>query len=129
MRKKGKHIPVNTLPSGTREGIVIARTSLHGLPDAEEVERSHRDNGHVFILQEKGTTHIEIDFRKHAIAAPSVLYIHPSQIHRVIAFDHATISSWIITNENLQPEYLKILEDLAPVNALALTAEAFSMLR
>ena len=123
---RSKHIPVNTLPPGTREGIVIARNSIDGLADAEDVERSHRDNGHVFILQEKGTTHLEIDFQRHMVAASSVIYIHPSQVHRVIGFKKATISSWIITSENLRPEYLRMLEELAPVNALALNTATFS---
>jgi len=52
---KSNHILVNTMPSGTREGIMIARTVCHGLPNAIEVERPHRDNGHLFILQEKET--------------------------------------------------------------------------
>lgn len=128
MRKKSKHIPVNTLPSGTREGIIIARTFFNGLPNAKEVERPHRDNGHLFILQEKGTTHIEIDFQKHKIEASSVIYIHPDQIHHLIAFENATITSWIITSENLQQENLKLLADLTPVNALALKAETLSII-
>jgi len=128
MQKRSKDIPVNKLPAGVREGIIIARTSFNGSPNAKEVERSHRDNGHVFIVQEKGTTHIEIDFQKHRIKASSVIYIHPDQIHRVIGFDQATISSWIITSENLHPEYLKLLEDLTPVRALALNAETLSVI-
>jgi len=128
MRKKDKHIPVNTLPSGIRDGIIIARSSLNGPPDVKEVERPHRDNGYVFILQEKGTTHIEIDFQKHRIEASSVIYIHPDQIHRLIAFENATITSWIITSENLQPENGKLLAELTPVNALALDAETFSII-
>jgi len=128
MQKKSKNVPENTLPAGTREGIFIARTAFNGLPNAIEVERSHRDNGHLFILQEKGTTHIQVDFQEHHIAASSVFYIHPSQIHRVIAFENAITSSWIITNENLHPEYLKILESLPPVNTLNLEAETFSLI-
>lgn len=125
MRKKSKHIPVNILPSGTREGIIIGRmSSLNGRPDMEEVERAHRDNGHVFSLQEKGKTHIEIDFQKHIIAAGSIIYIHPDQIHRVIGFEKATTTSWIMTSENLHPENLKLLEALTPVNALPLGKEA-----
>jgi AraC family transcriptional regulator, transcriptional activator of pobA len=123
MQEKNKHIPVNTLPAGTREGIIIFRTSFNGPPNAKEVAQSHRDNGHLFILQEKGTTHIEIDFQKINIEASSIIYIHPSQIHRLIAFKNATISSWIITSENLQPEYLKILEGLAPVKVLPLDSK------
>jgi AraC-like DNA-binding protein len=128
MRQKSNHIPVNTLPSGTREGIVIGRTSCNGLPNFKEVERPHRDNGHLFILQEKGTTHIEIDFKQHSVTASSLLYIHPDQIHRVTGFDHATITSWIITSENLNPDNLKFLGNLHPMDALALTEETFSII-
>lgn len=128
MHKKSKHIPVNTLPAGTREGIVIFRTTFNGLPNAIEVERSHRDNGYVFILQEKGITHIEIDFQEHKITAPSIIFINPDQIHRVIAFENATISSWIITGENLRPEYLDILEGLTPVAPLSLKAETLALI-
>lgn len=128
MREKSNHIPVNTLPSGTREGIIIARTLFNGLPDAKEVARPHRDNGHLFILQEQGTTHIEIDFQKHIIAAASVIYIHPDQVHRLIKFENATVTSWIITSENLNQENLRLLSDLTPVNALALNAETLSII-
>jgi len=128
MREKSKHIPVNTLPAGIRKGIIISRASFNGLPNSKEVERSHRDNGHVFILQEKGTTHLEIDFQKHAIKASSIIYIHPNQIHRLIGFKNATITSWIITSENLQPEFLKLLETITPANALTLNAKTLSIL-
>ncbi len=128
MDKKIKHIPVNTLPAGTREGIIIARSYIDGTPDSEDVERSHRDNGHVFILQEKGTTHIEIDFQVHIIAESSVIYINPNQVHRLIGFENATIASWIMTNENLQPVYLELLEGLTPVNPLVLQAETLSII-
>lgn len=123
MREKNKHIPVNTLPAGTREGIIIMRTSSDGPLKAKEAGRSHRDNGHLFILQEKGTTHIEIDFQQHHIEGSSIIYIHPSQVHRVIAFKKATICTWIITSENVLPEYLEILEYLTPVKVLALDAK------
>lgn len=128
MRGKNKHIPVNTLPAGTREGIIIFRASVNGRPDAEEVERSHRDNGHLFILQEKGTTQIEIDFKKHKIEASSIIYIHPSQVHRVIAFKNAVVSSWIITSENLQPECRQILEDIAPARVLSLDTKTLAVI-
>lgn len=114
------------MPSGIREGIMIGKTFYNGLPNIKEVERSHRDNGHLFILQESGTTHIEIDFEIHHIQAPSVVYINPSQIHRLIEFESAITSSLIITSENLQPEYLKLLEELAPVKAVILDQETLN---
>ncbi|AEW00303.1 AraC family transcriptional regulator [Niastella koreensis] len=128
MRSKNKHIPVNTLPQGVGEGIIIARSELHGSPNNREVERSHRDGGHSFILQEKGITHLEIDFLKYKLKAPALLYMHPNQVHRVIGFDKATISSWIITSENLHPELLHLLEDLTPVTPLTLDKETYTIL-
>ena len=94
MQEKNKHIPVNTLPSGTREGIMIFRTSFNGPPNAKEVERSHRDNGHLFILQEKGTTTIEIDFKKHTVKPSSIIYIHPNQVHRTLEVKNVIFSGW-----------------------------------
>jgi AraC family transcriptional activator of pobA len=74
MQKKNKYIPENTLPAGTREGIYIAKTSFNGLPNSKEVKRAHRDNGHLFIVQQKGTTYIEIDFQKYYLKASSVIW-------------------------------------------------------
>lgn len=128
MPPKNKHIPVNTLPPGVGEGVIIARNSMDGSPNFKEVERSHRDGGHSFILQEKGATHIEIDFQKYKIQAPAIMYMHPNQVHRVIGFKKATISSWIITNEMLRPELLQQLEDLAPVIPLSLKKETQTLL-
>ncbi len=106
----------------------MMQATLNGLPVSEGTEQSHRDDGHLFILQEKGTTHIEIDFQKQEINAPSVIYIHPNQVHRLINFENATISSWIITSENMQPEFLKLLEDLAPVKVLPLKEEVLAII-
>jgi AraC family transcriptional regulator, transcriptional activator of pobA len=128
MPQKNKHIPVNNLPPGMGEGIIIMRNSIDGSPNFREVERSHRDGGHSFILQEKGATHIEIDFKKYEIKAPAVMYMHPNQVHRLIRFDKATTSSWIITSENIHPEFLQLLEDLAPVVPLALNKETQTIL-
>jgi AraC family transcriptional activator of pobA len=125
---KLKSIPVNTLSSEISTAVVIGRASFNGSPDSEEVERSHRDGGFTFILQEKGITNIEIDFRKQKIKGPAVIFIHPNQVHRVISFEDAVVTSWIISVENIRPEYLKILEDLAPVNILSLTEDALSII-
>jgi AraC-like DNA-binding protein len=128
MRKKSKHIPVNTLPKGTYCGIMIMRESFNGSPDFEEVERSHRDGGYTFIIQEVGNTHIEIDFQTYCIQASSIVYIHPNQVHRVIAFEHALISTAIITEENLHPEYLAMLENLAPVKPFTVSNGTLAIL-
>ena len=126
--KKKKSIPVNSFNDKYREGIIIARASLNGLPNSKEIEQSHRDEGHLFILQERGTTYIEIDFQKHKIKAPALIYIHPNQVHRLIKFENATIGTWMITSENLHQEYIRLLEDLTPVKFLSLKKEPLSII-
>ncbi|WP_431292944.1 helix-turn-helix domain-containing protein [Pedobacter sp. P26] len=128
MSKKTNNIPVNILPEDSCRGIMMMRDSFNGSPNSEQVERSHRDGGYTFIIQEIGKTLIEIDFQTHHIQAPAVIFIHPHQVHRVIAFEDAMICTWIITEENIRQEYLSMLESLAPVNALPVIPEALAVL-
>lgn len=128
MAKKVQDIPVNILPKGTSRGIMMLRKYFDGYPDNEQVRRSHRDHGYTFILQETGITHIEIDFQTYSIQAPAIIYLHPNQVHRIIAFEKAELSTWIIEEENLHPEYLKMLNNLVPVSALVLSHETLSIL-
>ncbi|WP_238386558.1 AraC family transcriptional regulator [Chitinophaga rupis] len=117
-------------------GITIGKVSVKDLHTFEEAElrtfgvakQSHRDDYHLFFFQEEGTISIEIDFQKHQIKPSSVIYIHPSQVHRIIAFENVTVSFWTINNENLHPEYLKLLEDIAPAKPLSLKKETFFLI-
>ncbi|MFC1225783.1 helix-turn-helix domain-containing protein [Pedobacter sp. BG31] len=127
MAKKAQDIPVNVLPNGTSRGIMMLRKHFDGSPDNEQVSRPHRDDGYTFILQEKGITNIEIDFQIYSIQAPAIIYLHPSQVHRLIAFEKAELSTWIIAEENLHPKYLRILNELMPASALALSNETLAI--
>jgi hypothetical protein len=128
MSKKAVDIPVNKLPEDSCRGIMMMRKSFNGSPNSEQVERSHRDGGFTFIIQEKGKTIIEIDFQTHQIQAPAVIFIHPHQVHRVIAFEDAMICTWIITEESLRPEYLRLLEGLSSANVLPIKPETIAVL-
>ncbi|WP_333624098.1 helix-turn-helix transcriptional regulator [Sphingobacterium siyangense] len=127
MRKKDKNIPVNILPEGTSKGIMMMRESFHGSPDSE-VERAHRDGGYTFIIQEKGNTTIEIDFQNYCIKAPAIVYINPHQVHRVISFDRAMLSTWIVTEENISAAYLSLLQDFTPADILSVKPETLDIL-
>lgn len=94
------------------------REFFDGPPNFEDVERSHRDGGYTFIIQEEGCTVIEIDFQTYNIQAPSIIYIQPDQVHRLITFEHALVSTMIITEENLHPQYLSLLQNFYPVKPL-----------
>lgn len=131
MHKKKNFIPVNPFTNDFgATGIFIGKLSvkdIHALT-FRGVEQSHRDDYHLFFLQEEGTASIEIDFKIHQVKPSSVIYIHPNQVHRVIAVENVTFSGLGINNEHLSPENLQLLDDMTPVSPLRLTKEAFSML-
>lgn len=130
MPKKNTSIPVNPMAEEFGEGIAIEKISfdVEDLHVMETAKQSHRHDGHSFFLLEKGTIAIEIDFQKYIIKPSSVIYIHPNQVHNTIALESITVSSWAINNENLNPEYLKLLEDLTPAKPLVLQQETFSII-
>ncbi|KAA0128470.1 AraC family transcriptional regulator [Chryseobacterium sp. SN22] len=100
-------------------GISVARINFkkNNFPDA------HRDEGHTFHILEKGTVDLEIDFKQYRICAPSVIYMHPAQVHRIIHFEDITICSLSVKDENLDPDSIRLLEDITPTEPLVLTAE------
>ncbi|WP_164998505.1 AraC family transcriptional regulator [Chryseobacterium sp. 3008163] len=124
MRKNDQHIPVNTMTENSGQGISIDKISL----DKPDFKHSHRDDGYTFHIIEKGVIHIEIDFQKYEIHAPSVVYMHPNQVHRILDFEKITVCSLSVKDENLNPDYLKLLEEIAPAKPLELTNETNSTL-
>lgn len=130
MSKKTKSIPVNLRSNEFGIGIDIGKTSVKDFnsADIEDAKQSHREDGHSFFLVENGIVSIEIDFQKYTIKPSSIIYIHPNQVHRIISLKNVTVSSWSINNENLNPEYLKLLEDFTPVKPLVLNKETFSII-
>lgn len=108
--------------------IAVERISFNNSGIFKEASKSHRHDRHSFFLLEKGTVKIEIDFKKYKMKAPSVIYLHPDQVHNTVPLEKITVSSWAIDNENLNPEYLKLLEDITPAKPLVLKKETFSLI-
>lgn len=136
MRKNSSSIPVNTMVNEFGTGISIERISVKDLRTAdkatldhyEEGKQSHRHDGHSFFLLENGTVSIEIDFQKYKIKPSSVIYVHPDQVHHTITSENVVVSAWTINNENLNPGYLKLLEDITPARPLVLKKVTFSII-
>ena len=125
MPKKKNSIPVNHF--GDDSGISIEKMSVERLPVSEEAVQSHRHNRHAFFLLDSGKVSIEIDFQEYTIEPSSIIYMHPDQVHRMLKFENVTVTSWAISNENLNPEYLKLLEEITPAKPLVLNEETFSI--
>ena len=129
MPKSNKKIPVNSMADNPSQGISIdkIRIKISDFKTAaqyEEATQSHRDEGHTFYVVEKGTVLVEIDFQKHTVTAPAVVYMHPDQVHRILDFKAITVYSLAIKNENLNPDYFRFLEEITPVKPLALINDA-----
>ncbi|MFT3980557.1 MAG: helix-turn-helix transcriptional regulator [Ferruginibacter sp.] len=128
MSKKKKTIPLRSLTKELGKGVVLMQVTSGTLMTHEDIRQAHRDNYHVFFLLEEGTASLEIDFRKHRLKAPSLMYIQPYQVHKGLAIDNVTFTALLINNENLHPEYVNILEDISPAKPLMLSKETYSIL-
>lgn len=129
MPKKNQRIPVNIMDDNSNRGISIDRISMtlsdfKSAQQYEQAAQSHRDEGNTFHFINEGDIIIEIDFQQYSITAPSVVYMHPDQVHRILDFKNITVSSLSIRNENLNSEYIKLLEEIAPAKPLDLTQQA-----
>lgn len=100
--------------------ISIKKSDFKTGQHCREASQSHRDEGHTFYIVEKGIVTIEIDFQQYEINAPTVVYMHPDQVHRILDFTTMDICSLAVKNENLNPDYLTFLEELAPAKPLEL---------
>lgn len=136
MHKKKNFIPVNIMTDDFGGAISIERISFEthhfsdqgSLTDIEESEQSHRHDRHSFFLLESGMVVIEIDFETYLIEPQTIIYMHPDQVHRIVSFENVTVSSLAINNENLQPEYLQLLAEIAPAKPLLLNKKTFSII-
>jgi AraC-like DNA-binding protein len=128
MRKKATSIPVNNFGGDLDSDILLERISFIDLPNLEAWGESERHDRHSFFLLEEGMVTMEIDFQKHEIKSPAIIYMHPNQVHRMLAFENVTVSCLGINNENLNPEYLKLLEDIVPAKPMLLRGETFSLI-
>ncbi|PKB15303.1 AraC family transcriptional regulator [Flavobacterium sp. 5] len=128
MRKTTRSIPVNPLAEEFDTGIAIREISFGDVHLSEETSHSHRHNYHFFLLQEKGTSIIEIDFENYDIKNSAVVYIHPNQVHRILKTNDVTCYILAMSSDRLNREYLELLEDLAPVHPLAVTTQNFSVI-
>ena len=118
------------------EGISVEQLSLSDGGTGDEAslnafqaaEHAHRHDVHSFFLLEHGTISIDIDFQTYTITPPSLIYVHPNQVHRVTASGTVVVSSWLITREHLHPEYLQFLEDITPARPIVVDQETLSII-
>lgn len=128
MTGKSKSIPVKPLSKEFDKGIAVGKYPIADLRLSEEAEYSHRHDYHFFILQEKGISYFEIDFEKHQIKKPSITYIAPNQVHKALKAKNIELCLLAVNNENLHPEYLRLLQEISPTKPLPLSTKYLSLI-
>lgn len=121
-----RSIPLNTFPDAHSPGIIFVKTSVKDL-EIDKIREAHRDDYHIFFMLGEGSGIFEIDFQQYEINAHSVMYIQPFQVHRAISMQDATFNTLLVSSENINPEYLKLLKEMAPAGPLMLDPETFSV--
>jgi AraC-like DNA-binding protein len=128
MAKKAASIPLHTMPDEYGRGIAIGQKELNGMEDFDEINQIHRDAYHIFFLQEKGYSQMEVDFKEHTLLPYSLGYVHPFQVHRIIKFENVLFTALMINSENIKPEFLPLLQGITPTAPLQLPQEDFLLL-
>mgnify|MGYP006162760673 CR=1 FL=1 len=123
MPKSKSTIPLKTMSNEFERGMYVAKLSMDELASYEPAMHAHRDDYHCFFIQETGTTSMEIDFQKYSITGPAIAYIHPNQVHRMLAAQDINVNVLIISNESLHVEWLNLLQEIAPLAPLKLTPQ------
>ena len=131
VQRQKKSVPLNPMANMFDTGIFVGSVSPDDTValdqttlDAFEIAaQSHRDDYHFFIVQEAGSAVIEIDFERYKVNGPAIVYIHPGQIHSMISFKNISASFLAIKSDSVQPGYLELLQDIAPVKPLVLKKE------
>jgi len=129
MAKTNSKIPINSMADELSQGIslermVIRKSDFEGGEQYESAKDSHRDEGHTFHIVEAGTILIEIDFQRYEVKGPSVVYMHPNQVHKILDFEEVTVASLAIRNEAMHLDYIDFLEEIVPSKPLLLTKDA-----
>ncbi|MBE8719695.1 AraC family transcriptional regulator [Sphingobacterium pedocola] len=104
------------------QSIVVTKVSPDSFGADESLHHAHRHDYHFFVLQEKGITVTEIDFERYVIQKPSILYQSPNQVHRALKVEQLEMYLLLIKDEDLHPEYLKLLSTISPAKPLELEA-------
>jgi AraC-like DNA-binding protein len=81
--KKASTIPVHSLDSEARQGILVTKFSGQNTIHAR-VQAAHRDDHYIFILQEKGDNRMMLDFKEVKIKGSVLFCVLPGQVHHGI---------------------------------------------
>jgi AraC-like DNA-binding protein len=101
-------IPIHRLHEQTSLGLFVKYMDLPG--DQNNPLGVHRDDHYIFMIQEKGSTRMMIDFQQMETTAGDAFYILPGQVHHGFATSEA--AGWFIAVDTalVGQEYRQVFE-------------------
>ena len=106
------HIPIHLLNERTALGLEVRRLVADG-KSTSEIERfsTHRDDNYIFLLIERGSGSMDVDFNRVVLVERELYFVAPGQVHHNI--DGGQSVSWLVlVAPSLIPkDYLEIFEN------------------
>ncbi len=127
MSKKAT-IPIRQIGKEFESGIVVGQLPKDIAQQFDvAMEIPHRHDSHFFAVHQEGNIEMEVDFERYNLVSPSLVYINPNQVHRVIKLDN-NVTGYILAlnTDEINSEYLKLLESITPVKPLLLGEKNFA---
>ncbi len=126
---KSIKIPIQVFSEGYEPDILVARANDIPTVDLKHVQHAHRHNKHAFFLLLEGKAIMEVDFESIEMTGPSLIYIHPSQVHRAMTYDSSNAYFLGISSDCIHPHYLTSLEqEILPAPVLLPVREVIILL-
>jgi AraC family transcriptional activator of pobA len=100
------HIPVHKLKSRAEIGLEINHTSDSKIKKHSGIIGAHRDDHYIFFVLEEGEVSLMVDFTEVTIAARSLFFVLPGQVHYGTGSE-GTIGWFIAVDTTLIPKDLR----------------------
>ena len=106
-----KDIPVHQLKERGSNGVEVHHYNAAALEKRGAILGPHRDDHYIFFLVADGSASLMIDFKRMHLAANSIYYVLPGQVHHGIAGEDA--SGWFIAADTalIPQDYRNIFEN------------------
>ncbi|QNK64623.1 AraC family transcriptional regulator [Pedobacter sp. PAMC26386] len=111
-KNKRTNIPIHKLQERTTLGIQL-RHFVNFSTEKMIKLGAHRDDHYIFILQEFGNSHVNVDFNSIAVNGTAVFFILPGQVHHIPESERAAGWFMAIDSSLVEKSYHQVFEEMS----------------
>lgn len=105
-----KRIPVHKLQDRASIGLEVGHTANRGKKEELEALDIHRDDNYIFLLIEKGSGSIMVDFKDVELNKQDMYFVAPGQVHHRVRIGGGEAWFASVTPSLIPKDYTKIFE-------------------